>query len=140
MGDSSAFGETWPGPASAEDLGPGVTAAATPLASGASPVSSSSDLAAEGNPRANSSNEAEESPALLHIQYMGPAGLTHRSVSYRPGLMLQRYLQQLNLIGMRMRCALVVNGKRVRMSYVPRLGDVIGLLPVNATGMKLRQI
>ena len=82
-----------------------------------------------GYPKADNLNVAVKSPAQFCIRYLGPGGLVVKRTPFKPGLSLKHYLRTCNLIGQRMRCALVVGRQRVRMSYVPKIGEELTLAP-----------
>lgn len=51
-----------------------------------------------------------------------------------PGKTLQRYLQDYNMMGRRLQCRLLLGKQRlpIRMSYIPRPGDVIRMVRTRA--------
>lgn len=129
MGDFTANGGMWPEQASADelrsaDIGAPVSSAGEslfmPLLVSPTPV---------GNSEADSQVRAVKSPAQFCIRHLGPAGIVVTRTPFRPGASIKYYLAACNLIGKRMRYALVVNKKRVRMSYVPALGESLSMTP-----------
>lgn len=129
MGGLAANGGMWPDQASADDLRSLDEGAPVSLASESSFVPLLVSPTPMGNSEADSQVRAARSPAQFNIYYMGPTGVASKHVPFREGLSLKHYLRDSELMGMRMRYSLVVGGRRVRMSYVPRVGESLTLAP-----------
>lgn len=137
MGGSPMFGGMWIEQATAElftsDAGrpapPASDAAFIPLQVQAAPV---------GNPAAANLLDSDEPPALIIRLMVAGQTRTHR-LPYRQGWSLKHYMRQAGLIGARMRLALNIDGsKRVQMSYVPRVGEVLNMVPPQRPLLQLR--
>lgn len=137
MGGSPMFGGMWIEQAPAElftsDAGrpalPASDAAFIPLQVQAAPV---------GNPVFADLLDSEEPPALIIRLMVAGQTRTHR-LPYHQGWSLKHYLRQAGLIGARMRLALNIDGlKRVQMSYVPKLGEVLNMVPPQRPLLQLR--
>lgn len=139
MGGSPMFGGMWPEQASAElfasDAGrpapPASDAAFIPLQVQAAPV---------GNPVAANLLDSDEPPALFIRLVVAGQTRTHR-LAFREGLALKYYLREAGLIGARMRLALNIDGKkRVQMTYVPKLGESLNMVPPQRPLLQLRSV
>jgi hypothetical protein len=133
MSGGTRFGEA----ASADDLrtlssGSG-SGAPTQLASGVmfEPLYVSSTLV--GNSEADDVTDDGESPTQLFVRYLGHGSQVVTSrVDYVRGASVHYYLKKTHTVALRSRHALMVGGKRVRMSYVPKEGEHITLAPPRA--------
>ena len=137
MGGSPMFGGLWTEQASAgfftNDAGrpalPASDAAFIPLQVQAAPM---------GNSEFASLLGSEKPPALIIRLVVAGQTRTHR-LPYQQGLSLKHYLRQAGLIGARMRLALNIDGKkRVQMTYVPKLGETLNMVPPQRPLLQLR--
>lgn len=76
--------------------------------------------------------DAPALPALpqMYVEHVGHGGIRVRlGVPFVTGASVHYYLKRTGTTAIRMRSMLLVGGKKVRMSHVPKLGDTIQLLP-----------
>lgn len=110
----------------------------TPLASDVAFIPLQVSAAPVGNPANADLNDAGESPALIIRLIVARQLRTHR-IAYRAGQSLRYYLREAGLIGARMRLAMNIDGKkRVQMTYVPRPGETLNMVPPMVPLMQLR--
>lgn len=134
---SSYFGDSRPGQASKEDLlalGSGLgTGAPTPLASGVVFESLRVSSTLRVNSEADSATKNGGTPAQLRVKYLGHGSqVVTKSTPFVDGASVHYYLKQTHTVAIRSRFALMVGGRRVRMSYVPKAGEHITLAPPRA--------
>lgn len=127
MGGSPEYGGMWTEQAPASFFTNDADRSTSPASAGAFIPS-----LATANPMGNSGRaEPEEPPALFTIRYIKASQRRSIELPWRPNVALKYYLQQAGLIGTRLHSALKINGRNVRMSYVPQKGDVLVMSPVS---------
>lgn len=110
----------------------------TPLASDVAFIPLLVQATPQGNAECADSNDSEQPPALI-IKLMAAQQLRVHRVAYRAGQSLKYYLREAGLIGARMRLAMNIDGKkRVQMTYVPRPGETLNMVPPAVPLMRLR--
>lgn len=124
MGGSTDFGGMWPEQAPAE-LFANDAGRPTSLAGDVAFIPLHVRPELEGNTSEGDIDEPLEPPALLTIKYSKAGQRCTLALPWRPNVALKYYLQQAGLIGTRLRTALKISGRCVRMSYVPKSGDVL---------------
>lgn len=137
MGGSPMFGGMWTEQAPASFFSNGAGRPAPP-ASSAAFIPLQVQVAPVGNPAAANLPDSDEPPALLIRLIVAGQLRTHR-IPFREGLSLKHYLREAGLIGARMRLALNIDGKkRVQMTYVPKLGETLNMVPPQRPLLQLR--
>lgn len=92
----------------------------------------------EGYSDSGDTHASAEPPALFIKLVVAGQVRTHR-LAHRAGLSLKHYLREAGLIGARMRLALNIDGiRRVQMSYVPRAGETLNMVPPQRPLLQLR--
>lgn len=110
----------------------------TPLASDVAFIPLRVQPSPEGYSDSDDTHASTEPPALIIRLIIARQLRTHR-VAYRPGWSLKHYLREVGLIGARMRLAMNIDGvKRVQMSYVPKQGETLNMVPPARPLMQLR--
>ncbi len=80
---------------------------------------------AEGYQLGAGLNEPHGSPALFTIRHFKAGQRFNVDLPWRAGVSVKYYLQKAGLVGTRLRTALKINGRNVRMSHIPKPQDVL---------------
>ena len=140
MGGSPSNGGMWPEQISREEFEAKGVGRPTPLASGVTFIPLQVQASPVGNLEDADLNDSEQPPALI-IKLIAARQLKVHRLVYRPGLSLKHYLREAGLIGARMRLAMNIDGKkRVQMTYVPRPGEVLNMVPPAVPLLQLRSV
>lgn len=88
-----------------------------------------------GNSEADDETNEGGSPTQpqMHVEYVGHGGRKIlKKVNFVSGASVHYYLKQTHTTSIRTHNALMVGGKKVRMNYVPKVGEHITLQPVRS--------